>query len=86
MLHVGVCVPTCFECSNAMYVAYLAKVVLRGIPHHGRAGVDTCPVLLHDDARDDVLEGLVERLELLETVINDRIRPVRHLFAKFFGT
>lgn len=60
---------------------HLAKVVFRGIPHHGRASVHTSPVLLHDDARDDVLVRLVERLELLEAIVDDRICPISHLFV-----
>lgn len=68
--------------SDVLHVAHLAKVVFCGIPHHRCAGVHPGSVLLHDDACYNVLEGLVERLQLLETVVNDRIGPVCHLFAE----
>lgn len=48
-----------FGCS---LILHLTEVVFRGIPYHRRAGVDASAVLLHDDARDNVLEGFVKRL------------------------
>lgn len=34
---------------------------------------------MHDDTRDDVLIGLVERLQLLKAVVYNCVGPVRHL-------
>lgn len=43
---------------------HLTEVVLARIPDHGCARIDACPILLHDDTRNDVLVRLVERLQL----------------------
>lgn len=63
-----------------MYFSHLTEIVFCCVPHHRGARVDPGPVLLHDDARDYVLVRLVERLELLEAVVDDCVCPVGHLF------
>lgn len=57
-------------------------IVLCSVPNHGSTRVDPCPVFLHNDAGDYVLVRLVEGLELLQTVVDDRVRPVRHLHRR----
>lgn len=65
--------------NDAALNAHLAKVVFCCVPHHGRASIDPGPILLHDDARDDVFVGFVEGLKLLEAVVDNGVCPVRHL-------
>jgi hypothetical protein len=64
--------------------AYLALVVFLCVPVHARTGVEACSVLLHDDAGDDVLVRLIERLQLPQTVVDDVVRPVCHLLPSTY--
>ena len=57
---------------------YAHEAVLRVVPEKRRARVQARAVLLHDDARDDVFEGPVQRLELLEAGVDDRVDLVVH--------
>lgn len=66
-------------CERHVVASNLAEVILCRVPHHGRASVNSGPSLLHDDTRDYVLVGLVERLHLFEAVVDDCICPIRHL-------
>ena len=63
-----------------MCFSHLTEIVFCCVPHHRGARVDPGPVLLHDDARDYVLVRLVERLELLEAIVDDCVGPVGHLY------
>lgn len=60
-------------------MSHLTEIIFSCVPHHRGARVDPGPVLLHDDARDYVLVRLVERLELLEAIVDDCVGPVGHL-------
>jgi hypothetical protein len=65
-------------CSQ-VHRAHLALVVLLCVPVHASCCVQSCSILLHDDACYDVLVRLVERLQLSQAVVNDVIRPISHL-------
>ena len=56
-----------------------ARTVGGVIPVTRAGGVETRPVLLHDDARDDVFERLVEARQPLQTHLHHARRPLTNL-------
>lgn len=58
---------------------YLAYVVIADIPVSAVPNMKSSPVLLYNDARYHVLEGLAEVVKLLHTSVTYRVNPVRNL-------
>lgn len=48
--------------------------------------METRAVLLDDGARNDVLEGLAEVLELLHSLLANYVHPVRYLTSEMYNS
>ena len=60
-------------------ISYLADIVVADVPVGAVPDVKARPVLLHDDARDNILERLAQVVQFLHASVTNRVHPVRNL-------